>query len=94
MPWVHLNAARLRAIENRRFLLRASTSGISAVIGPDGRPAVQSRIFVQESVDADFVKLDNLSFYTLYGDWIIFVAAGIIFIALVRLVLRDEKGDI
>jgi len=93
MPWVHLNAARLRAIENRRFLLRASTSGISAVIGPDGHPAVQSRLFVQERVDGDFVMLDHLSFYTRYGDWVILASVGIILISLVRLVLRDEKGD-
>ncbi len=37
MPHMHLNAGLMRAIENRRYLLRASNSGISAVIAPDGR---------------------------------------------------------
>lgn len=93
MPWVHLNAARLRAIENRRFLLRAATSGISAIIGPDGQTVAKSRLFVQERVDADFVTLDDLSFYTQYGDWILFAAAGIIFFALVQVVARNEAAD-
>jgi apolipoprotein N-acyltransferase len=93
MPWMHLNAARLRAIENRRFLLRAATSGISAIIGPDGQPVAQSRLFVQERVDADFVDLDDLTFYTQYGDWVLFVAAGMIFAALARVVVRNEKED-
>ncbi len=35
-PWQHLRAARYRAAENRRFLLRAAITGVSAVIGPDG----------------------------------------------------------
>lgn len=93
MPWVHLNAARMRAIENRRFLLRTSTSGISAVIGPDGHPMVKSRLFAQERVDGDFLMLDSLSFYTRFGDWVILAALGIILIALFRMVLRDDRDD-
>lgn len=93
MPRVHLNAARMRAIENRRFLLRSSTSGISAVIAPDGHPIVESRLFAQERVDGGFLMLDDLSFYTRYGDWVILVAAGIVLIALVRMVLRDDRHD-
>jgi len=35
-PAFHLAQAQLRAIEQRRFLVRATTSGISAVIAPSG----------------------------------------------------------
>lgn len=35
-PWQHLRAARFRAAENRRWLLRAAITGVSAVIAPDG----------------------------------------------------------
>ena len=35
-PWQHLRAARFRAAENHRFLLRAAITGVSAVVGPDG----------------------------------------------------------
>lgn len=35
-PWQHLRAARFRAAENRRYLLRAAITGVSAVIAPDG----------------------------------------------------------
>ena len=34
--WQHLRAARFRAAETRRTLLRAAITGVSAVIGPDG----------------------------------------------------------
>mgnify|MGYP006186767643 CR=1 FL=1 len=35
-PWQHYRAARFRAAENRRPLLRAAITGVSAVVGADG----------------------------------------------------------
>jgi apolipoprotein N-acyltransferase len=35
-PWQHFRAARFRAAENRRPLLRAAITGISAYVAPDG----------------------------------------------------------
>ena len=46
-PWQHLRAARFRAAENRRFLLRAAITGVSAVVGPDG--ALRGSLGVGES---------------------------------------------
>lgn len=35
-PWQHYRAARFRSAENRRYLLRAAITGVSAIVGPDG----------------------------------------------------------
>lgn len=46
-PWQHLRAARFRAAENRRWLLRAAITGVSAVVAPDG--ALRGQLGVGES---------------------------------------------
>lgn len=48
-PWQHFRAARFRAAENRRPLLRAAITGVSALVGPDGSVWEQIGVF-QEGV--------------------------------------------
>lgn len=40
-PWQHLRAARFRAAENRRPLLRAALTGVSAIVDAEGRVVSQ-----------------------------------------------------
>jgi apolipoprotein N-acyltransferase len=35
-PWQHFYAARFRAAESRRYLVRAALTGVSAIVAPDG----------------------------------------------------------
>ncbi|HVT59208.1 MAG TPA: apolipoprotein N-acyltransferase [Thermoanaerobaculia bacterium] len=44
-PWQHLRAARFRAAENRRPMLRAAITGVSALINPDGSVAAELGVF-------------------------------------------------
>jgi apolipoprotein N-acyltransferase len=41
VPWLHLNLAKLRAIETRRYLIHATNTGVTAVVDPAGRVALQ-----------------------------------------------------
>jgi apolipoprotein N-acyltransferase len=51
-PWIHLALSQIRAVEHRRYLLRSTNSGVSAVIDPVGRVIAHSGTFRQETVDA------------------------------------------
>ncbi|MEA2605242.1 MAG: apolipoprotein N-acyltransferase [Acidobacteriota bacterium] len=44
-PWQHFRAARFRAAENRRPLLRAAITGVSAFVAPDGSVRAQIGVF-------------------------------------------------
>jgi apolipoprotein N-acyltransferase len=68
-PEQHLNMARMRAIENQRWILRATNTGITAVIDPMGR--VTNTIPRNEAaiLDADFSTSAEVTFYTRFGDW-------------------------
>jgi len=67
-PRQHLALAALRSVENRRWLLRAANTGISAVIDDRGRlidaiPYGTSGVLV-----ADVPLLDRVSFFARYGE--------------------------
>lgn len=68
-PYQHLSMAVFRAVENRRPLIRAANTGISAFISPEGKIINQSELFMEE-VLKNKISLGHLSlrFYTRYGD--------------------------
>ena len=67
-PWQHLNMARMRAIENDRWLLRDTNSGITAVIDPYGRVLQSAPRHVQTSLFVRFNYVTSETFYTRHGD--------------------------
>lgn len=67
-PFQHLNMARMRAIENRRWLLRDTNTGITASIAPDGRVVETMPRHRRGAAVMHFDYLHGLTFYTRYGD--------------------------
>ncbi len=72
-PFQHLAIARWRAIENRRYLLRAANSGVSAVIEPTGRIQTSTGILQKAVCKGRFAFIEQKVFYTRYGDVFVFV---------------------
>ena len=67
-PWQHLNMARMRAIENRRWLLRDTNNGITAAIDPYGRVRQSIPRHVVDALPAEYGFRDDMTFYTAHGD--------------------------
>ena len=92
-PYQHFLIAVFRAVENRRFLLRAATTGISGIVDPYGRILSRSQLLVRTSLTGNVQPLHKLSFYTRHGDILPFLGltlTGIFFIlALVK--SADER---
>jgi apolipoprotein N-acyltransferase len=78
----HLEMARLRAVENGRFLLRATNDGITAIVDPYGRIVTRLPRHQRLVLAARFDYLGRKTFYTAYGDvfaWLcVAVAAGML----------------
>ena len=68
----HLDYARLRAIENRRWVARSANTGISAFINQRG-DVVQETEWWKEAVIKQDINLNSeLTFYTKHQDWIVY----------------------
>jgi apolipoprotein N-acyltransferase len=67
-PWQHLNMARMRAIENRRWLLRDTNSGVTAAIDPNGVVRQSIPRHQAGELEAEFGFRNDLTFYTVHGD--------------------------
>ena len=65
----HLEIVRMRAAENRRWILRATNDGISAAIDPRGRVVERMPPFVQTAAMLSFDYETAETPYTRYGDW-------------------------
>ncbi len=66
-PYLHLALAKLRAVEQRRFLVRSTNSGVSAFVDPVGRNLSETRTFV-EAADAQTIAwLDGTTPFRLLG---------------------------
>jgi apolipoprotein N-acyltransferase len=80
-PWLHLTMAKLRAVEHRRFLVRATNSGVSAVVDPSGREIARAGLLTRENLHATVARLEEATLYTRWGDWVGGVCAAIIIAA-------------
>ena len=65
----HLRMARVRAVENRRWLLRVTNSGITAAIDPYGKIYETIPWNVRGAVDLPYDFRTDTTLYTRFGDW-------------------------
>ena len=67
-PWQHLNMVRMRAIENRRWILRATNNGVTAAIDPYGRVRQSIPRHQADALPAQYGFRNDITFYSAHGD--------------------------
>jgi apolipoprotein N-acyltransferase len=65
----HLEIVRMRAAENRRWILRSTNDGITGTVDPAGRLRGTLPLYVEAASRTGFSYIRDLTFYTRYGDW-------------------------
>jgi apolipoprotein N-acyltransferase len=83
-PRQHLNQARLRAVENDRYLLRAGTTGISALVDPTGRIVKELPMNRKGIIYAEFFPRTSMTPYARFGDWFAWLACLAVIIAILK----------
>lgn len=65
----HLQQTRMRAIENDRWLLSATNTGLTAAIDPLGRVVAEVPRKERTALVAPYALVPGTTFYTRHGDW-------------------------
>ena len=88
----HLDYAKLRAIETRRWVCRSANTGISAFINQRGDIVQQTKWWVKTAIKQDINLNEHLTFYVLYGDYIPKTACALAIAGIVYLLIAKVKS--
>jgi apolipoprotein N-acyltransferase len=88
-PLQHLNMARMRAVENNRWLLRDTNTGVTTIIDPYGRITARAPRWQRTALQGAYDVEQMTTFYTRHGDWFPILCA---IIALLGLLLRVYRS--
>ncbi len=67
-PFQHFELAKMRAIEQGRYLVRAANTGISGIVDPYGRELARTNLFETTSVIGEARFLQSRTVYATIGD--------------------------
>jgi apolipoprotein N-acyltransferase len=88
-----LEMSRLRAVEHGRAVIVAATSGVSAVINPDGRVLQRSGVYTPALLVADVPLRDALTISDRLGAWPERVVAALGLLAVLLALPRRRRPD-
>jgi apolipoprotein N-acyltransferase len=91
--WEHLNQVRMRAIENHRWILRATNTGVTAAIDPYGRVTTAIPRHIRSSLRAGFNYERDITFYTAHGDLFAWFCVAVTFAALGASIRRNRANQ-
>ena len=89
----HFSMATLRAVENRRSVVRAANTGISGFIDPVGRTLEKTALFTEAALARKMPLLDKKTFYTRNGDVFALICVGVaLFFVLLKMLRQAING--
>ena len=77
-PHQHLQMARLRALENGRYVVRATSNGITAIIDPRGNVVDRAPQFETTYLTGEFYAMEGLTPFTRLGSLPVWLLAGLL----------------
>lgn len=87
-----LMMARMRALENRRWLLRDTNDGLTAVVDPYGRVTAELPEGARGALRARYGARQDTTFYTRHGDWLPLLCTILVAALALRLAWDERRG--
>jgi len=66
--WQHFEAARMRAVESGRYVLRAANTGVTAIIAPDGKVTADMPWWTAGTLRGTYRTSSRTTLYQQWGD--------------------------
>jgi apolipoprotein N-acyltransferase len=85
----HLSMVRMRAAENRRWILRSTNDGITATIDSAGRLRGTLPLYTEATSFTGFSYVQSQTVYTRFGDWFALLCAMAAVLGLVAAAVAD-----
>ena len=90
-PHQHFQQARMRAIEQGRYLVRAANTGISGIVDPYGRVLARSGLFETARITEEVRLLTGLTLYGRIGDLLAYLCL-VVTVSAVVVAWRTRRG--
>ena len=91
-PAQHLMMLRVRAVENRRWLLRDTNTGFTVDVDPYGRMIARLARFKRAELDAPYGFRSDVTPYTRFGDWLAWLCVVATLLLVVKILTRPNRA--
>jgi apolipoprotein N-acyltransferase len=90
-PYQHLRMGVVRAVENRRWMVRTANTGISAIVDPYGKIEAETPLGERMILDGNVQFRTDRTLYTEYGD--VFAYANVLAVAVLVLSAKRKRDS-
>lgn len=92
-PYQHLQMARMRAMETGRFLLRATNTGLTAIVSPKGEVVAQAPLFQPWVLTGTINPMSGMTPFVKYGGDkpMVYVIFALLLLLIIRLYFRGQR---
>jgi apolipoprotein N-acyltransferase len=87
----HLDYAKLRAIETRRWVCRSANTGISGFINQRGDVVQRTKWWTRTALKQDINLNSDLTFYVRYGDYLPKAGSAVAVFLIVFILIRFKR---
>ncbi|MCW5600999.1 apolipoprotein N-acyltransferase [Nitrosomonas sp.] len=77
-PWQHLQISQMRALETGRYMLRATNTGVTAIIDQKGRVLQKLEMFTTDGLHGEAQGYQGATLYVFLGNALILGFAGLL----------------